>query len=192
MKPPNPFPVFARWFRQARDLGIQVPEAMCLSTVSDAGRPEGRIVLLKSFDPSGFVFYTDTRSVKGRSLKVHPHASLTFHWGKRQVRVEGRAVAVTRIEADAYFATRPRESRLAAWASRQSRTLGDRAALCRRFNVMKQRFRGGPVPRPPYWSGFRVVPDAIEYWRCRPHRLHDRWLFARLNSGRWRLTRLYP
>lgn len=190
----DPFRQFAQWFADARRRsGMTYPEAVCLSTISRRGRPQARMVLMKSFDSKGFVFYTNTESVKGRSLAARPHGALTFYWGKleRQVRIEGRTQIVTGAEADAYFRTRPRESRIGAWASRQSRPLKDFATLMRRFHQVARRYQGQEIPRPAHWTGYRLVPDRIEFWQAGPHRLHDRFLFAR-TGGRWSIRRLYP
>jgi len=169
------------------------PTAMTLATVDDAGRPSARIVLLKDVDARGFVFYTNYESRKGRELLAHPWAALCFHWQplERQVRVEGPAERVTDAEADAYFASRARMSRVGAWASRQSATLESDAMLERRVREAEARFAGGEVPRPPNWSGFRVVPERIEFWRGRPFRLHERLLYERDDTG-WRVRRLFP
>ncbi len=172
---------------------MALPEACCLSTVSPEGLPEGRMILLKGADESGFVFYTNLESPKARSLAAHPHAALTFYWQpfRRQVRVLGRVEKVTEDEADAYFHTRPRESRLGAWASLQSEPLDSRETLERRFGEFSKKYEGREVPRPPHWSGYRIVPDEIEFWIERPMRLHDRFLYARSDAG-WKITRLYP
>ncbi|HTL95478.1 MAG TPA: pyridoxamine 5'-phosphate oxidase [Gemmatimonadaceae bacterium] len=169
------------------------PTAMTLATVDDAGRPSARIVLLKEVDARGFVFYTNYESRKGRELLAHPWAALCFHWQpmERQVRVEGPVERVTDAEADAYFASRARMSRVGAWASRQSATLESDAELQHRVRDVEARFAGGDVPRPPNWSGFRVVPQRIEFWRGRPHRLHERFLYERDDTG-WRVRRLFP
>jgi len=166
---------------------------MTLATVDDAGRPSARIVLLKDVDARGFVFYTNYESRKGRELLAHPWAALCFHWQpmERQVRVEGPVERVTDAEADAYFASRARMSRVGAWASRQSATLESDAELQHRVRDVEARFAGGDVPRPPNWSGFRVVPQRIEFWRGRPHRLHERLLYERDDTG-WRVRRLFP
>jgi len=165
----DPITQFGRWFRRAlRDRRIHLPEAMCLSTVGTNGAPQGRMVLLKGFDRRGFVFYTDTRSPKGRALRLRPRAALTFYWPPlgRQVRIEGLVKPVPSHEADRYFQTRPRGSQVAAWASYQSRTLTNRAELERRVAEMKRRFRGQAEPRPPYWSGWR--PFGWSFGRSAP------------------------
>lgn len=171
------------------------PTAMMLATVGDDGRPSVRVVLLKAVDERGFVFYTNYESRKGRELLANRHAALCFHWQllERQVRVEGDAEPVSQEEADAYFATRARLSQIGAWASKQSRPLSSDAEFDARLREMGDRFGGGAVPRPPHWSGFRVVPHRIEFWRNRAHRLHERVVYERDGAGAvWRVTRLYP
>jgi pyridoxamine 5'-phosphate oxidase len=169
------------------------PTAMTLATVGSDGQPSARLVLLKAVDDRGFVFYTNLRSRKGRELQANPRAALTFHWQplEVQVRVEGHAERVSDTEADEYFATRPRGSQLGAWASDQSDELGNAADLDARFADAERRFAGREVVRPPHWSGYRVIPDRIEFWRSRPSRLHERRLFERNTSG-WRERLLYP
>ena len=166
---------------------------MVLSTVDDDGRPSGRYVLLKNVDRHGFVFYTNLDSRKARELAANPYAALTFYWPPldKQVRIEGRAVRVSDLEADTYFATRPREFQVGAWASTQSATLASRAALDQRVVEARARFEGGAVPRPPCWSGFRVIPQSIEFWTRDPARLHDRALFER-RDDRWVRSLLFP
>lgn len=192
---PEPIRRFRAWFAQARRCrSVVFPEAMCLSTIAADGRPDGRIVLLKQVDPQGFVFYTDTRSAKGRALRRRPEAALTWYWEplRRQVRVQGRVRPVSGPEADAYFRSRPRASQIAAWASHQSAPLASRAVLERKVRTLTRRFAGGPVPRPPYWSGFRVVPRTVEFWQERPNRLHDRWQCVRTAGRGWTMRRLSP
>jgi pyridoxamine 5'-phosphate oxidase len=169
------------------------PTAMMLATVGDDGRPSLRVVLLKGVDERGFVFYTNYESRKGRELLAQPQAALCFHWQplERQVRIEGDVEPVAPEEADAYFATRARLSQIGAWASRQSRPLASDAELDERVHEMEERFAGGAVPRPPYWSGFRVLPRRIEFWRNRAFRLHERLVYER-DGESWRVTRLYP
>jgi pyridoxamine 5'-phosphate oxidase len=169
------------------------PTAMTLATVDTEGRPSARVVLLKSVGADGFVFYTNLRSRKGRELAGNHHAALCFHWQalEEQVRVEGIASQVPDAEADAYFATRPRISQLGAWASEQSAPLDAYATLEARLRDTEQRFAGVEVPRPPQWSGFRLVPDEMEFWRSRPFRLHERQRYQR-EGGAWRVVRLYP
>jgi len=169
------------------------PTAMMLATVGDDGQPSLRVVLLKAVDERGFVFYTNYESRKGRELLAHPKAALCFHWQtlERQVRIEGEVQRVAPEEADAYFATRARLSQIGAWASKQSRPLSNDAELDARVHEMEQRFAEAAVPRPSYWSGFRVVPRRIEFWRNRAFRLHERLVYERADGG-WRVIRLYP
>jgi pyridoxamine 5'-phosphate oxidase len=189
----DPIRLFDTWFAEARTSEPNDPEAMALATADAAGRPSVRMVLLKGHDDRGFVFYTNLDSRKGGELAANPEASLLFHWKslRRQVRVEGPIEPVGDAEADAYFASRSRDSRLGAWASDQSRPLDSRATFEARFEEMRARFEGGDVPRPPRWSGFRVIPRAIELWQDRAHRLHERRLFTRAGDE-WRETMLYP
>lgn len=192
----DPFDRFREWYEEAcRDPRGEVPEAMCLSTVDEKGRPDARFVLLKGFDERGFVFYTNTNSPKARQMEGNPAVALTIYWERfrRQVRIRGRAEPVSEKEADEYFATRPRVSRLGAWASEQSQPLKSRFTLLRRVAVAARRFGTGEVPRPPFWSGYRVVPETIEFWSEGVFRLNDRIIFRRDQEGRgWSATRLYP
>jgi pyridoxamine 5'-phosphate oxidase len=168
---------------------------MTLATVGLDGAPDARIVLLKGHDPSGFVFYTNYESRKGEELSADPRATLVFHWKslQRQIRVEGQVERVTPEEADAYFASRPQLSKVGAWASEQSRPLTERAELERRLAEAEARFAGADVPRPPHWSGFRLVPRRLEFWREMPYRLHDRLVFTRSAPGEpWSTGRLFP
>lgn len=189
----DPFALFDLWLTEARASEPNDPEAMALATVDARGQPAVRMVLLKGHGPDGFVFYTNRGSRKGSDLAVSPRAALLFHWKslRRQVRVEGAVSAVTDAEADAYFATRARDSQLGAWASDQSRPLDSRDTFEARFAAEAQRFEGGAVPRPPYWSGFRVAPERIEFWNDRAHRLHERRLFLPDGDG-WSESLLYP
>lgn len=156
--------------------------------------PQGRMILLKEADDRGFVFYTNLESAKGRALAAHPRAALTFHWDRmgRQIRVEGEVERVSDAEADAYYASRFRESRLGAWASRQSAPLASREELEARVAEFGARYPGDDIPRPPHWSGFRLVPARVEFWQDRPGRLHDRFLYGRRDDGAWEITRLNP
>jgi pyridoxamine 5'-phosphate oxidase len=189
----DPFALFDSWFEEARKVEINDPEAMALATANAKGQPTVRMVLLKGHGPAGFVFYTNEQSAKGDQLAANPHAALLFHWKtlRRQVRIEGAVERVTGAEADAYFASRARDSQLGAWASDQSRPLDTRATFEHRFEATKERFDGQDVPRPPHWGGYRVVPDRIEFWSDRPHRLHERRLFIR-EGDRWSEGLLYP
>jgi pyridoxamine 5'-phosphate oxidase len=190
----DPIARFHRWFAAARRHdAIPQPEAMTLATADRRGRPSARLVLLKHADADGFVFYTNADSRKGDELLVNPYAALVFHWQPlgRQVRVEGRVVQVADAEADAYWATRPRDSQLGGAASTQSAPIASRAALLARWHALARRLRGKPVPRPPHWTGFRVTPEVIEFWTQRPYRMHDREVFRRWR-GKWKATRLQP
>jgi len=189
----DPFALFDAWFADARTTEPNDAEAMALATADAAGRPSLRMVLLKGHDPRGFVFYTNLDSRKGSELAANPNASLLFHWKslRRQVRIEGPVSAVSDAEADAYYATRGRDSQLGAWASDQSRPLDSVATFEARFKEMSIRFEGQPVPRPPRWSGYRVVPRRIELWSDRAHRLHERRLFVR-EGDTWSEGMLYP
>jgi len=189
----DPIQLFDKWFEEARASEPNDAEAVALATVGDTGRPSVRMVLMKGHGPDGFDFYTNGESDKGRQIAANPQAALLFHWKslRRQVRVEGRVEPLSNAAADAYFATRGRDSQLGAWASDQSRPLDSREAFERRFEEMKAKFEGGDVPRPPHWRGYRLVPDRIEFWTDRPHRLHERRLFTRSRNG-WDEGLLYP
>jgi pyridoxamine 5'-phosphate oxidase len=189
----DPFTRFADWFAAAEASEVNDPNAMALATATPDGRPAVRIVLLKAWDARGFVFYTNLDSRKGGELAANPFVQLAFHWKslRRQVRIDGRAKPVSDTEADAYFATRPRASQLGAWASDQSRPLADRAEFDARLAAVTARFADAPVPRPPRWSGFRVVPSAIEFWHDRDFRHHERELFTRADDG-WASGWLFP
>lgn len=191
----DPFDWFDSWLEQARQSAILEPTAMSLATVDSHGQPSLRIVLLKGADRKGFVFYTNLQSRKGRAILSEPRCALTFFWPEleRQVRIEGVAEPVSEQEADAYFASRPRGSQLGAWASLQSQELNSRAELERSLEEVTERFEGGPVPRPPHWSGMRVVPTRIEFWQAGESRLHDRWEFVRTSPQEdFERRRLYP
>lgn len=191
----DPLGRFSSWWDAARaDRRLGEPAAMTLATVDEDGRPSARIVLLRAFDQRGFVFFTNLESEKGRDLIARPQAALCLHWEPqhRQVRVEGEAVAVDDADADAYFASRPRDSRLSAWASDQSRPLDDEATLQERLAALAAKYPGDtPIPRPPFWGGFRVVPRVLEFWQEGPFRRHRRDRYERVPSG-WRRAMLFP
>ncbi|PIW29381.1 MAG: pyridoxamine 5'-phosphate oxidase [Rhodobacterales bacterium CG15_BIG_FIL_POST_REV_8_21_14_020_59_13] len=189
----NPFALFADWFSDAKRKEPNDPNAMALATADETGLPDVRMVLLKDFDAEGFVFYTNLESAKGLQIGANPQAALCFHWKslRRQIRLRGAVVPVSPDEADAYYASRARDSRIGAWASKQSRPLESRFALEKAVAKEAARFGLGPVPRPPHWSGFRLKPRHFEFWRDRPFRLHDRLVFDLRETG-WAATRLYP
>ena len=189
----DPFALFGQWFEEAAAKEPNDANAMALSTVDAEGLPDVRMVLLKGFDARGFVFYTNLQSAKGTQLAAHPKAALLFHWKslRRQVRVRGDITPTTPEEADEYWATRARSAQLGAWASEQSRPLPDRLAFERRIAEFGLKFGLGKAPRPPHWSGFRLAPRSIEFWRNRPFRLHERLVFERAGDG-WTTHRLYP
>jgi len=190
---PDPYAQFDQWLAIVVEAGLHEPTAMVLATAGTDNRPVGRFVLLRGHDTRGFVFFTNYESRKGRQLAENPYASLTFPWHalQRQVIIIGRIEKVTDAESDAYFATRDREHQLSAWASDQSAEIPDRAWLEHRFGEYDARFAEGPVPRPHYWGGYRLVPDSIELWHQGPHRLHDRFRYTRVGDA-WRLARISP
>jgi pyridoxamine 5'-phosphate oxidase len=189
----DPHQLFEEWFAEARAGEPNDAEAMALATATGDGRPSVRMVLLKGHDARGFVFYTNSRSRKGGELAANPRAALLFHWKslRRQVRIEGAVAPVSPGEADAYFASRSRDSQLGAWASDQSRPLVSREVFESRYAELAASYEGKAVPRPPHWSGYRLVPERIEFWTDRPHRLHERRLFTRAGPG-WTEGLLYP
>jgi pyridoxamine 5'-phosphate oxidase len=189
----SPFAQFQKWMTEAEQAEPSDPNAMTLATATPDGRPAARTVLLKSVDPRGFVFYTNMASRKGDEIATNPRAALLFFWKslQRQIRIEGSIERVTDAEADAYYATRARVSRLGAWASDQSRPLADRAILEQRLAEMEQRFPD-EIPRPDYWSGYRLLPDSFEFWREMPYRLHDRSRYQRAADGAWVQSKLFP
>jgi pyridoxamine 5'-phosphate oxidase len=189
----EPFARFGEWMQRAMDAGVAEPTAMALATADGEGRPSVRMVLLKGFDEQGFVFYTNLESRKARELDVNPHAALCLFWQplELQVRIEGAVQPVTDAEADEYYASRARGSRIGAWASRQSRPLPSYGELMERVQTYEAQFTGEDIPRPPFWSGFRLVPRRIEFWQGRPSRLHERERFDREGDA-WRVQSLYP
>jgi pyridoxamine 5'-phosphate oxidase len=190
----DPFAWFQRWMTEAEASEPSDPNAMTVVTVAADGRPSARTILLKGVDPRGFVFYTNTQSRKGNELAANNLVFLLFYWKSlgRQIRVEGRVEPVTTAEADAYYASRPRISRLGAWASDQSRPLSERAELERRLAHFEEKYPGEDIPRPPHWSGYRVLPERFEFWRNMPFRLHDRTMFERAPDGGWTSGKLFP
>ncbi len=189
----DPFALFDEWLGQARTSEINDPDAMAFASADSAGRPSVRMVLLRRAGPAGFAFFTHLDSRKGRELIANPYGALAIHWKslRRQVRAEGPVEVVEDSDADAYFAARGRESRIGSWASDQSQPLDSRTTFERRFEQAQARFDGQDVPRPPRWSGFRLVPERIEFWSDRPHRLHERRLFTR-HADSWSEGLLYP
>lgn len=190
---PDPFAQFATWFDEAHEADLPLPMSMSLATVSKDGQPSIRTLFLKSFDANGFVFYTNYGSRKASELEVNPQCALLFHWTEleRQVRIEGSVTRVSREESDTYFHTRPRESQIGAWASRQSEELDSRETLMARVADYTSNFEGGEVPLPDWWGGYRLEPRLIEFWQGIEFRLHDRLVFTRDGSG-WELQRLNP
>ena len=189
----DPIDLFREWFAAAQRSGIFLPEAMTVATATPEGAPSARMMLLKGVEAGGFVFFTNYESRKAAELAANPRAALVFHWAvlERQVRVEGNVERLSSGESEAYFRTRPRGSRIGAWASKQSRPLPDRAELEARVREHDARFAGGEVPLPPFWGGLRLMPERIEFWQGRLDRLHDRLRFER-QAGGWRAVRLYP
>lgn len=189
----DPFALFDEWFAKARAAEPNDPNAMALATADARGRPSVRMVLLKGHGADGFVFYTNREGRKAADLVANPHAALLFHWKslRRQVRIEGAVTLASDVESDAYFASRSRDSQLGAWASDQSRPLDARETFAARVADMEARFADAPVPRPPHWGGYRVVPATIEFWQDRAHRLHERRVFTRWAEG-WSEGLLYP
>lgn len=191
----NPVQMFDSWFDQAKRSGLLLPESMTVASASLDSKPSARIVLLKSFDRHGFVFFTNYSSRKGGELVENPQAALLFHWAvlQRQVRIEGRVEKVSQAESLAYFQSRPRGSQIGAWASYQSSLISDRSVLNQAVKEMERRYEGKSIPLPPFWGGFRVIPEHMEFWQGRTDRLHDRFVFDRKDAdGQWELSRLSP
>ena len=190
---PDPLLQFHQWFEETLAADLHEPNAMIVATATPDGRPSARTVLLKGYDERGFVFYTNYEGRKAGELDANPACALLFYWGEleRQVRIEGRATRLSNSESDAYFASRPRGSRLGAWASEQSRPVEDRSVLEERVRELEARYEGREIPRPPFWGGYRVEPEVFEFWQGRENRLHDRISYRR-DGGTWRLERLQP
>lgn len=191
---PNPFKQFERWFREAEAVVPILPNAMTLSTTTKEGVPSARVVLLKDFYESGFVFYTNYQSQKGKELDENPVAALSFYWAEpaRQVRITGTATRTTRSESEAYFHTRPIDSQLGAWASNQGDVISSRAVLEQRMEELLKEYAGKRIPLPPYWGGYRVAPFVFEFWQNRASRLHDRLRYKLISPGEWVVERLAP
>jgi pyridoxamine 5'-phosphate oxidase len=189
----DPLEVLAAWYRDAVQSGAAMPDAVALATATLSGRPSARMVLYKGMSAGALVFFTNYASRKARELDANPRAALLFYWSTltRQVRVEGRVERLEASESDAYFGTRGRESQLGAWASPQSRSIESRAELDDRYAELESEYLGREIPRPPFWGGYRLIPDAIEFWIGREHRLHDRYLYTE-DAGGWRIERLAP
>ena len=191
---PDPIKQFANWFTTAIETGIRDVNAMSLATADQDGKPSVRIVLLKSFDEDGFVFFTNYESEKGKQLEANPYAALGFYWIEldRQIRISGKVDKTSRKESQTYFHSRPVGSQLSAWASRQSAVLDGRRVLDARMEEMNERFAGKRVPLPPHWGGYRLKPDNMEFWQGRSNRLHDRFRYTRQSDGSWLIERLAP
>jgi pyridoxamine 5'-phosphate oxidase len=191
---PNPIEQFRGWFDDALAADLHEPNAMTLATASPEGSPSARIVLIKGFDERGFTFYTNYEGRKARELEANPHCALVFYWAEleRQVRIEGRVGRISEEESDAYFASRPRGSQLGAWVSEQSQSIESRCALELRLRELEREYEGREIPRPPFWGGYRIEPEVIEFWQGRENRLHDRLQYRRPEDGGWERERLQP
>lgn len=190
----DPIEQFHAWYEEAEKLAVNFPSAVCLSTVTPEGYPDGRIVLLRGYGQEGFDFYTNQRSVKGRSLAKHPKAAMTFYWDSllRQVRIQGDIAILTADQTDHYYSERPRGSKIGAWASLQSEPLDSREMLENRVREYEEMFADREVPRPEHWGGYRLLPQRIEFWQNGEFRLHDRFEYSKTPEGAWILQRLYP
>ncbi|MBK7255009.1 MAG: pyridoxamine 5'-phosphate oxidase [Ignavibacteria bacterium] len=190
----DPFKQFDKWYKEAIRSRITFYEAMTLSTADKKGRPSCRLVLLKAYDKNGFIFFSNSNSRKGKELNENPFAALTFFWNKlgKQVRIEGKIEVIQDADSDEYFSTRPELSRLGAWASEQSSIIPDRNYFLNKVEELRNFYKGKIIPRPPYWIGYRLIPDQIEFWQNRTNRLHDRFLFTIQNSNEWKYVRLSP
>ena len=190
---PDPIVQFDEWFENAVEADLHEPNAMILATATTDGKPSARTVLLKGYDVRGFVFYTNYDGRKAKEIETNPTCAILFYWGEleRQVRIEGRATRLSGEESDAYFASRPPGSRLGAWASEQSRPVEDRSILEERVRALEAEYEGREIPRPPFWGGYRIEPDTIEFWQGRENRLHDRIVYYRSGRG-WKIVRLQP
>ncbi|CAN5637467.1 pyridoxamine 5'-phosphate oxidase [soil metagenome] len=190
---PDPLEQFRRWFEEAVNATLHEPNAMTIATATPDGRPSARVVLMKSFDERGLVFHTNYEGRKGQEIEANPYCALLFYWGEleRQVRVEGYVARIPEEESDAYFSSRPRGGHIGAWASEQSRPIESRGALEERVRAVETEYEGREVPRPPFWGGYRVEPESIEFWQGRENRLHDRLLYTR-RDGAWEIQRLQP
>ena len=190
----NPFKQFEKWFQQAIDAKLDLPDAMTLATATKNGMPSARMVVLRGFDERGFVFYTDYDSQKGRELAENPNAALVFYWREldRQIRIAGQVSTISHDESERYFQSRPITSRLAAWASRQGEVIPDRKVLEDRFKQLTEAYQAKEIPLPPYWGGYRLLPDMFEFWQGRPSRLHDRLRCTRQPDVDWQIERLSP
>ena len=189
----DPIELFGEWFEAAQKAGLWLPESVIVATVGPGGAPSARAMLLKAYDENGFVFYTNYESRKGKELEANPRVALVIHWGilQRQVRIEGSAARISEAESTAYFHSRPRGSQIGAWASAQSRPVDERSTLEAQFHEYDRTFGGNEIPLPPFWGGYRVTPQRIEFWQGRANRLHDRLAFTRDPDG-WKAQRLYP